>query len=148
MVANKQGDKGHANHVPKDIEGYMRSICSQWRAIRQACQVPARHFIFPGFLCHARSLSLSFSLSLALSLALSRSLSLALSLALSLLSLLLSRSFSRAVSGSLAGFLSRALSAKWDMPSQQPTKIQEQTHTANEREAVVQRLQLLAGWQD
>ena len=84
MVANKQGGtrhKGHADHVPRDIEGYMRSICSQWRAIRQACQVPARPLVFPGFLSHARSLPLSRSL--ALSLALSRFFSRALSQALS-----------------------------------------------------------------
>ncbi len=136
MVANKQGGthhRGHADHVSKDIDGYMRSICSQWRAIRQACQVPARLLLLPRALSQARSLSLSRS-SLALSLAVSRCLSLSLSLFLS-----------RSVSDSLEGLLARALSAKWDMPSPQPTKSQEQRHTANEREAVVQNFPLLAG---
>lgn len=46
MMASKLELRGNANRglessvtVPKNIEGYLRSICTQWRAIRQACQI-------------------------------------------------------------------------------------------------------------
>jgi len=55
MMASKLELRGNANRglessvtVPKNIEGYLRSICTQWRAIRQACQVSNR-LLFPSF---------------------------------------------------------------------------------------------------